>query len=249
MRSKKLYRLKNITHNFFNKNGGVSNGIYSSLNCGTGSKDDKNNVRKNIKIVASKIGCRVENLILLNQIHSNKIIDINKQIKKKITGDGLFTNKPGLALGILTADCAPILMCDKKLSFIGAAHAGWKGAYSKIPIKLAKLFIKKGSRKKDLIVAIGPSISKRSYEVKSDFIRKFMNKDKKNALFFNKKNKKIFFDLSKFIKLQLLNFGVKNIEVLSIDTFKRSNNFFSSRYSHVKKFNDYGRNISIIMIK
>ena len=82
MRSKKLYRLKNITHNFFNKNGGVSDGIYSSLNCGAGSKDDKNNVRRNIQIVASQIGCGVENLILLNQIHSNKIIDINKRVKK-----------------------------------------------------------------------------------------------------------------------------------------------------------------------
>tara|TARA_B100000941_G_C28477748_1_gene540270 strand:- start:523 stop:1272 length:750 start_codon:yes stop_codon:yes gene_type:complete len=249
MKSNKLIKYKKITHNFFNKTGGTSTGIYKSLNCGIGSKDKKSSILKNIKFVTKKIGCKNDKLILMNQVHSSKIIEVKKSFKKKIIGDGLFTSKPGLALGILTADCAPILMYDKKLEFIGAAHAGWKGAYKGVALKLASYFVKKGSKKKNLIVVIGPCIKKNSYEVKSNFKRKFLLKNKKNFRFFTKKNEKIYFDLPNFIKFQLIEFGVKNIEIINKDTFKRGNNFFSARYSISKKYDDYGRNISIIMIK
>ena len=249
MKSKNLSLFRKISHNFFNRKGGVSKGIYATLNCGVGSKDKFVNINKNLEIVKKKIGCKKKNLILLNQIHSNKIIKINKINKKKFNGDGVFTSKPGIALGILTADCAPILMYDKKLNTIGSAHSGWKGAYKSISLKLVKMFINNGSRKQDLVTAIGPCISKFSYEVKNDFLKKFLNKNKKNSLFFTKKNKKLYFDLSKYIKNQLIDFGVKNVEIIGKDTYKKRNNYFSSRYSYKNFFNDYGRNISIIMIK
>ena len=113
IKSKKLKEFKNIKHGFFNSIGGVSSGIYKSLNCGLGSKDTKKNVIKNLKIVSKKIAIK-KKIILLNQLHSNKIYFINKKPKNKLLGDGLITNTRGLAIGILTADCAPILFFDCK---------------------------------------------------------------------------------------------------------------------------------------
>ena len=248
-KSAKLSKYKNITHSFFNKTGGVSSGIYKSLNCGLGSKDKKNKVLSNLMIVKKKIGCKNKNLILLNQIHSNKIYYIKSKLKKKLIGDACLTKTRGLAIGILTADCAPILAYDKKNKIIGAAHAGWKGALNNIVLNLAKILIKKGSEKKNLIFVIGPCISQDNYEVKNDFVKKFLNKDKLNLRFFKKKKKKIYFDLSRYIQNQLIKFGINQVDVIKKDTFVKNNNFFSARYATKKKQTDYGRNISIIMIK
>ena len=143
IKSKKLQKFKNINHGFFNNVGGVSSGIYKSLNCGIGSYDNKKNVIKNLKIVSKKIGIK-KKLILLHQLHSNKIYFVNKIPKKKLFGDGLITNVRGLAIGILTADCAPILFFDRKKNIIAAAHSGWKGAYKKIVKKMINYFKKKG---------------------------------------------------------------------------------------------------------
>ena len=159
--SKKLRQFKNISHSFFNSKGGCSTGIYKSLNCGFGSNDKKINVRKNLNIVSKKIGCKSSNLAFLNQIHSNKFYFIKKKTKKKLKGDGLITNKRGLAIAILTADCAPILFYDNKKKIIGAAHAGWRGAYKKIIVKITKYLLKKGSNLNNLYFVIGPSIAQK----------------------------------------------------------------------------------------
>ena len=135
IKSKLIGKHKNISHGFFNNLGGYSNGIYKSLNCGIGSKDIKININKNLKKVCQKIKCSKKNLILLNQIHSNKVFSINKTPKKKPLGDALITTKSKLALGILTADCAPIFIFDPKKKIIAAIHAGWKGTYKKIIYK------------------------------------------------------------------------------------------------------------------
>ena len=247
--SKKLRQFKNISHSFFNSKGGYSTGIYKSLNCGFGSNDKKINVRKNLKIVSKKIGCKISNLAFLNQIHSNKFYFIKKKTKKKLKGDGLITNKRGLAIAILTADCAPILFYDNKKKIIGAAHAGWKGAYKQISKKIIKIFEKKGSNKKDINAIIGPCISQKNYEIKKDFKEKFIKQNQKNKTYFKTIKKKIFFSLHDYIADQLRSLGIKNLEIIKKDTYNLKNNFFSSRRSSKEKNNDYGRNISLIMIK
>ena len=247
--SKKLKKFKNIRHGFFNRKGGVSKGIYKSLNCGLGSKDNIKDVRKNIEKVCKKIGCKTKNLILLNQVHSNIVHKVTKITKKKLKGDSLITDKKDFALGILTADCAPIFIYDPVNNLISALHAGWKGAYRQIIPKTLKQFKLMGSNLNNLIAVIGPCIDKKNYEVKKDFLNKFISKEKSNKKFFNFNNNKIFFSLSDYIKENLLNFGVKNIEIIKKDTYLSSNNFFSARKSLKNKLNDYGRNISIIMIK
>ena len=247
--SKKLIKFQNIRHGFFNREGGVSKGIYKSLNCGLGSDDRIENVRKNIEIVCKKIGCNKNYLILLNQIHSNIVHEVKKIPKKKLKGDALITNKKGVALGILTADCAPVFIYDPNNNLIGALHVGWRGAYKQIISKILKEFKSRGSKFKDLIAVIGPCISKKNYEVKKGFFNKFISTEKFNKKFFNYKNDKIFFSLNDYIKQSFLNLGVKNIEIIKKDTYTAGNNFFSARKSIKYKFNDYGRNISVIVIK
>ena len=249
IKSKILKNQKYISHYFFNRLGGTSKGIYKSLNCGKGSKDKVANISKNLMIVSKKIGCKNENLVSLNQIHSNKVHKINNVPKKRLTGDAMITNQQNIAISILTADCAPILIIDKKQKFVGAIHAGWKGAFRGIVKKTIQLLKKNGCSEKDMIACIGPCIKKNSYEVKDDFFKLFKNKNKKNVNFFTFKKKKIFFNLSEYIKSQFYENGVKKIDIIRKDTYTLENNFFSSRRSKKYKHNDYGRNISAIMIK
>ena len=149
---------------------------------------------------------------------------------------------------MLTADCAPLIIYDPKKIVVSVVHAGWKGAYKGIVQKVVNYLVKKGSKKKDLVSVIGPSISVSSYEVKNDFYKKFLKQSKKNKVFFKLIRKRMFFDLKKYITNQLLRLGIKKIEVINKDTFKLKNTYFSARRSLIKKENDYGRNISIIMI-
>ena len=248
-KSKLLNKFDEIEHGFFNSKGGFSKGIYESLNCGIGSKDLKKNVVRNLEKVAKQINTTKQNIILLNQVHSNKVFNVSDIFKIRRIGDGLITNRKKLALGILTADCAPILIFDPKKKIIAALHAGWKGAFKDIIGKTINKLNQKGSKSKDLIAVVGPCISIKNYEVKKDFLNKFLQKSKKNIKFFKLYNKKIFFSLNSYIKSQLINMKVKKIEIIHKNTFPKKNNFFSSRRSIKNKFNDYGRNISIIMIK
>ena len=247
--SKKLIKFKRIKHAFFDRREGFSKGVYKSLNCGLGSNDNINNINKNLDKVCKKIGCNKNNLILLNQIHSNIVHKVEKIPKEKLKGDSLITNKKGIALGILTADCAPVFIYDPINGLICALHAGWKGAYKNIISTTLRKFRLSGSNFEDLIAVVGPCISKKNYEVKVDFFKKFTGKNKLNEKFFNTKNNKIYFSLNDYIKENLLKLGVKNIEIVKKDTYTSSNNFFSARRSLKNKLNDYGRNISVIMIK
>ena len=188
-------------------------------------------------------------LILLHQIHSNKIFFVNKISKKKLFGDGLITNARNLAIGVLTADCAPILFFESKKNIIGVAHAGWRGAYKKIGLKMINYFKKKGGKLNDIFAVIGPCISQNNYEIKNDFRTKFLKQSSKNKKHFKIIKSKMYFDLKGYIFEQLKNAGLKNIEIIKKDTFKPKNNFFSARRSMKNNINDYGRNISIIMIK
>ena len=249
--SKKLLKIKKINHGFFNRNGGRSNGIYKSLNCGPGSNDKKNKIKENLKIVRNKINKNAKNIFLVHQVHSTKFIFVDKNFKfdkKKIKADAIITNQTKLPIAVLTADCVPLLLCDNKRKMVAAIHAGWKGAYKGIINKVINFMVKKGSKKKDITVAIGPCIAQISYNVKEDFKKKFLKKNKKNEIFFKKRQNMIFFDLPNYIKSQLRSIKITRIDMIKIDTYEKKNNFFSARRALRLKHADYGRNISIIMI-
>ena len=251
LNSKRLSKFSEISHSFFNKNGGVSKGIYKSLNCGVGSKDKKNNVKKNLKIVIKKICKKSKEIFLVKQTHSNKFLFLSKNTKIKnrsITADAIITDKKDFPIAVLTADCVPILLFDEKRKMISVIHAGWRGAFKGVISKVINFMLKKGCDRKDIIVAIGPSITQKNYNVKLDFKNKFIKKHKKNKIFFKNRNKLIYFDLPNFIKSQLKFNKISKIDMINIDTYDKKNNFFSARRSLKLKHDDYGRNISIIMI-
>ena len=251
IKSKKLSSIKYISHGFFNRLGGKSEGVYKSLNCGPGSKDKKLNVKKNLEIVKKKMNKNSGNIFILQQVHSNKVIYVDKNYdfkQKKPEADAIITNKKKLPIAILTADCAPVLICDNKKKIIAAVHVGWKGAYKGIIDKVIKLMIKKCCKLNNITAVIGPTISLENYEVKKDFYKKFLKKDKSNSKYFKKKDIKLYFDLTNYIQSVLRNNKIRNIETVNIDTFNVKNNFFSARRALKLKQDDYGRNISIIMI-
>ena len=250
IKSKKLLKIKNLKHGFFNSVGGKSKNIYKSLNCGHGSKDNISSVKKNLEIVRKKISNKAKNIFLLHQIHSNKFIYVDEKYKnkKKPMADAIITNQKYLPIAVLTADCTPILIYDDKKEIIAAIHAGWKGAYKDIVNKVIKFMIKKGCELNNMTAAIGPSISLKNYEVKEDFKKKFIKKDKKNLIFFKINKKKLYFDLTGYIYTSLKKNGIKHIDVLKVNTFDFKHKFFSARRALKLKHNDYGRNISIIML-
>ena len=184
-------------------------------------------------------------------MHSNKLYFIDKKTNLRnilIKGDALITNQKQIPLGVLTADCAPILLYDNNKKIIAAIHAGWKGALKGIVQNVVKFMHKKGCLSKSITAVIGPCISIKNYEVKQDFIKKFIYKDKKNKVFFKKIKNRRFFSLSKYIHFQLKLLNINKIDIIKKDTFSLRNNFFSARRSISRNENDYGRNISIIMI-
>jgi len=250
IKSKKLSRIKDLKHGFFNSVGGKSKDIYKSLNCGPGSKDNKLNIKKNLQIVRKNISKKAKNIFLLHQFHSNKFIYIDNKYsnKKKPKADAVITNQKYLPIAVLTADCAPILIYDNKMKMIAAIHVGWRGAYKDIIKKVVKFMIKKGCSVNNMVAAIGPCISIKNYQVKKDFIKKFINKDKKNIIFFKKIKNKNYFSLNKYVQFQLKSLNIKKIDIINKDTFNAKNNFFSARRSISRNETDYGRNISIIMI-
>ena len=183
------------------------------------------------------------------QMHSGKFHFISKKInKKRVKCDALITNQKKIPIGILTADCAPIIIFDPKKIIISVVHVGWKGAFKGIIKNVITFFKKKGSKPNDLIAVVGPAISVKNYEIKKDFLKKFLNKNKKNKIYFKFFHNKIFFDLRKYIFFQIKKLGINKLEIINKDTFSGKNSYFSARRSLIKKQNDYGRNISLIMI-
>ena len=225
--------------------------MYKSLNCGLESFDKKSDIINNHNKVLKKIKTSQKKIVLLHQIHSNRFYYINEKFdfkKNRYKADAIITAKKNTPIGVLTADCAPIFIYDQNKNMISAIHAGWKGAYSNIVKNVVKFMLKKGCAPETMTAVIGPCISMKNYEVKKDFIKKFLTKDKQNHIFFRKIKKKTYFNLNKFIYFQLKSLNIKNIEIINKDTFDIKNNFFSARRSIGRNENDYGRNISIIMI-
>ena len=247
--SKKFKKFPNIKHCFFSRRGGFSKGIYRSLNCGKGSKDNKKNVNRNLSLVSKKMKIHQKKLYLMYQTHSNKVIVINKknQNSKRFNSDALITKLRGVALGVVTADCVPIILYDAKNQIIACIHAGWKGALSGIIENTVKKFKKLNSKNK-IFASIGPCIGKKSYEVEGNFYKKFISKSKRNRIYFSKKNNvKKLFDLRKYVNDKLIKLNIK-VDHVNHDTFKEKSNFFSYRRSQILREKDYGRCISVISL-
>jgi len=246
--SKKLKKFNTIKHCFFTRRGGFSKGLYKGLNCGGGSGDNKKNIFKNLSYVSKRMRVKKNNLILMNQTHGNKVIEIKKNnYRKKINSDAVITKIKGLALGVLTADCVPIIIYDIKNEIVGCIHAGWKGVFSGI-IKNTVAEIKKLNSKNKIIASIGPCIGKENYEVDVKFYKIFLSKSKKNKVYFSNKDKnKKLFDLRKFVSDKLIELNV-SVDHVNHDTFKEKTNFFSYRRSCKLKQDDYGRCISVVRL-
>jgi len=249
--SKKLQKFENIKHCFFSRKNGVSRGVYESLNCGLGSNDNRENVFKNLKLVSNKINCNKDSLITLNQKHTNQVIHFKNEIsvKNKLTADAIVSEVKNVGIGILTADCAPILFYDPKKKIIGCAHSGWKGALNGIIKNTVKKFSELNSSNNDLIAVVGPCIDKKNYKVKEDFFNKFVSQDSNNKIFFEKiDDEQFLFDLRGFINNEISKSGIKNLENLELDTFSQKEFFYSYRRSKLNKEKDYGRCISVILM-
>ena len=249
--SKKLKKFENIKHCFFSRKNGFSKGNYLSLNCGLGSGDKKENVLKNLNLVSKKIGYKDEVLITLNQIHSNKVVYFENEssIKNKLPGDAIVTKVKNVAIGILAADCAPILLYDHSKKIIGCIHSGWRGALSGVIRNTIKKFKELNSNIDNLIAVVGPCIGKESYEVKIDFYERFVSQKIKYEEFFKKiAGEKYIFDLRGFINKELSNLNIKNIENIEMDTFTARETFYSYRRSFLNNEKDYGRCISVILM-
>ncbi len=244
--SRNLKKIKKINHCFFSRKNGFSKGIYKSLNCGRGSKDNKKNINKNLIFVSDKMGVARNKLILMHQTHSNRVIEIKKDnYKKKIKADAIITKMKGIALGVMTADCVPVILYDVKNEIIGCVHAGWRGAYLNIIKKTINKIKEKNSN--NLIYAcVGPCIGQKNYEVDLFFFKKFIKSSSKNKKYFtHKNNNKKFFNLRKFVTDKLLKHRVKVDQVFR-DTYAQKSNFFSYRRSIRFGEKDYGRCISTI---
>jgi len=243
----------NIQHGFFTRKGGKSSGIYGSLNCGYGSGDDIDIVCANRTIVADMLGTDADSLCTAFQIHSNKVITLDRpwHWKDAPEADALVTKTPGIALGILSADCLPVLFADTKRNIIGAAHAGWKGAFSGIIEATIEAMEQLGAQKTDIAAAIGPGIAQKSYEVGAEFQERFVQASAVNNAYFipSPRPSHFLFDLKAYAKDRLEKSGIAPINVLAQDTCLQEDTFFSFRRATLRGEPVYGRQISAIMLK
>ena len=241
-----------IRHGFFTREGGVSDGLYASLNCGFGSNDDPANVAENRRRVAATLGLAADRLVTCYQIHSPTVatVDAPWRLEERPRADALVTRTPGLALGILTADCAPVLFADPAARIIGAAHAGWRGAVGGVLEATVAAMGALGAEPSRLVAAIGPCIAQASYEVGPEFPAPFLAQDATNLAFFVPARREGFFlfDLPGYIARRLKRLGLGRVEQTGGDTAGEPDRFFSYRRSCLLKEPDFGRGISAISL-
>jgi YfiH family protein len=245
-----LAALPGIAHGFFGRKGGVSSGLYDSLNCGPGSKDAREAVMENRRRVATALAPQAR-LVSLAQIHSPfvHIVGPDWDTGKHPEGDGLATAAPGLALGILTADCGPVLFADAQAGVVGAAHAGWKGALGGVLEATIAAMESLGAARARIAAAIGPCISAANYEVAEDFRARFLEADAGHARFFRPgKPGHHHFNLEGYVAARLEGLGLQSVESLGVCTYPAENGFFSFRRTTHAGEPDYGREISAILL-
>ena len=242
--------LDGVRHGFLGRRGGVSTGVCAGLNVGLGSSDDREAVRANRRLAVEAVapGAR---LVTLHQVHSGVAVPVAEPWSddERPHADALVTNRPGLALGILTADCTPILFADRAAGVIGAAHAGWKGAIGGVVEATVAAMEALGADRPNIVAAIGPTIARKSYEVDEGFFRTFAEADPDNERFFSDgKPGRHQFDLEGFVVSRLAAAGLSRIEALGLDTYSNEDLFFSYRRATHRGEPDYGRQISLIAL-
>jgi hypothetical protein len=247
---------ESVFHGFFGRQGGVSKGVYNALNCGPGSDDAIENVRENLEIVATQAGLEANSILLLHQVHGKTCLKAEKPwpILNRPEADGVVTDVPGLGLGILTADCAPVLFQARKADgspVIGAAHAGWKGALGGILASTVEQIKSYGVKPSDISAAIGPCIGQVSYEVGAEFFEAVLRDDEAAEKFFKSARKADhhMFDLAGYCAMKLAACGLANIAIKDLDTYFNEEDFFSYRRTTHRADKDYGRQISLIAIR
>jgi purine-nucleoside/S-methyl-5'-thioadenosine phosphorylase / adenosine deaminase len=247
-----LAAIPGLRHAFFTREGGVSDGVYDSLNGGLGSRDDPANVAENRRRMAEQLGVAPSHFLNVHQIHSPDAIVAAApwETSTRPKADAIVTRAEGLAIGITTADCGPILFVDPKARVIGAAHAGWKGAITGILESTIDAMEELGAERNSMIAAIGPLIRQPSYEVGSEFVERFLDADAGNAPFFlpGERDGHAMFDLPGFIRMRLEKAGVLMIDDLGVDTYA-DERFYSYRRSVHRKEPDYGRLVHAIALE
>jgi YfiH family protein len=248
-----LNEVNRIRHAFFTREGGVSAGLYGSLNCGPGSADDARAVAENRARAMAMMDLPHTALVTVHQCHTPETVVVSNPWPEgaRPKADAMVTTTPGLALGILTADCAPVLFADRGGAVVGAAHAGWKGAIGGVLENTVEKMIALGATKKNIVAAIGPCIGQRSYEVGPEFPAPFMAEDPINAEFFapSAKDGHFLFDLPGYVSRKLSRLGVHDVTRMPADTCRDESRFFSYRRATLRREPDYGRQLSVIVLE
>ena len=240
--------LSAVPHGFLGRRGGVSSGIHEGLNVGLGSADAQDAVREN-RARATEAVLPGGKLVTLHQVHSSLAVQVSAAFpdKGRPRADALATDRPGLLLGILTADCGPVLLADPAAGVVGAAHAGWKGALSGVTDSVIAEMEKLGAQRDRIVAAVGPCIARASYEVDSSFLSRFAALDPENERFFSAGREGHHqFDLEGYVVHRLALAGIGRIEALGLDTYSDVDRFFSYRRATHSGQPDYGRQISLI---
>ena len=248
-----LNELASVRHAFFGRHGGVSDTPYDSLNCGFGSGDDPVKVAENRSRAMAQIDLDGGHLVTVYQVHSDRVVVVEEPWRQDDAprADGLVTKQPKIALGVLTADCAPVLLADGESGVIGVAHAGWRGALGGILNAVVEAMVDLGARHEDIIAGIGPTIGQRSYEVGPEFLAPFLDQADRNGDFFypSARDGHFMFDLKNYVARCIGLTGVQKIQVLPCDTCAETTRFFSYRRSCLYGEKDYGRSLSVIYLE
>ncbi len=247
-----LATLPGIRHGFFTREGGVSAGIYAGLNCGLGSHDDPALVIENRRRVAEHMGAEHGSVITLYQVHGATALTVTGPMPRTNMpkADAVVTATPKLAIGVLTADCTPVLFADAAAGVVGAAHAGWRGAVAGILESTIAEMERQGARRERIIAAVGPTIGQDAYEVGPEFEAEVVALDRAYARYFRapEPSAKAHFDLPGFVSERLRAAGIGSIELAAPCTRANESKFFSYRRSQALKEADYGRQISAIVV-
>ncbi|MDF2119127.1 peptidoglycan editing factor PgeF [Roseiarcaceae bacterium H3SJ34-1] len=248
----RLLETEGIAHAFFTRQGGVSTGIYASLNGGAGSRDDADAVAENKRRMAVQLGVEPQRFLVPYQIHSATSLSVHGPWPEaeRPRCDGLVTASKDLALGVTGADCGILLFCDPQAKVVAAAHAGWKGAFDGVLEATLAGMREAGARQEEIRVVLGPTIAAASYEVGPEFVARFRTADSANAKFFapSARNGHAMFDLPAYIGARLAQAGVKKFENLDLDTYADPERFFSYRRTTHRNEPDYGRLIAAIAL-
>lgn len=239
--------LSPLRHGFFGRAGGASSGVFRGLNCGYGSSDQHEAVTINRTRVAHALGVDLDHLVGVHQVHSADVVTVADPTTERPKADALVTDRPGIALCVLTADCQPVLFADPTAGVIGAAHAGWKGALVGVLEATADAMVALGATLGNIRAVIGPCISQRAYEVGPEFLDAFMDADPDNARFFgNGEGGRYLFDLPAYGLARLRAHGLGSAEWTRHCTYSDEDRFFSYRRSTHAREADYGRLIAAI---